>query len=155
MPTVTDIIDSVATPPLVALQQVLDSLGPYSGGDHVLDNFHTNGAFLLPAGTYAVAGTYGVVVRATTIPAAAGRTVGFNGIVGGQDISCDTWHDRIAQVCLLKSFPITGAIYPIQFEDVYQATQLILWAGLTAAPNHIGLHVFPNWEVDLYYMCVL
>jgi len=155
MPSPTDIISSLATPPLVSLQQVLDTGGPYGGGDHVLDNFTTSGAFLLPAGTYAVAGTYGVVVRATTIPAAAGHTIGFNGIVGGQDIDMDVWHDTIAQLCLLKSFPITGAIYPIQVEYIHLATELVLWNGLTAAPNHIGLHVFPNWAVDLYYMCVL
>lgn len=155
MGTPTSIIDLLSTPPLVSLQQVLDKSGPYAGGDHVLDNFTTDGAFLLPPGTYAVGGTYGLVVRATVFPAAAGRQIGFNGIVGGQDISMDLWFDNIAQVCALKSFPISGAIYPIDVFDVHYATQLILWEDLVRAPNHIGLHVFPNWSVDLYYMCVL
>lgn len=155
MPSPTDIIDQLATPPLVALQQVLDTGGPYSGGDHVLDNFTTSGAFLLPAGTYSVNGVYGVVVRTTTIPSHAGVGKGFNGIVGGQDQDMDNYLDRIAQVCLFKSFPVTGAIYAIQTFDVHYATQLFLWPGLIGGPNHIGLHVFPNFAVDLYYMCVL
>lgn len=155
MPTVTGIIDGLATPPLVSLQQVLDTNGPFSGGDHVLDNFHTDGAFLLPAGDYAVLTTFGVLVRTTTIPARSGFTIGFNAVVGGQDVSADTFEDRIAQVCLLKSFPITSAILPVETVDVHMATQLILWPGLIAAPNHVGLHVFPGFSVDLYWMCVL
>lgn len=155
MASITSLIDTIATPPLVSLQQVLDTSGPFASGDHVIDNFTTGGAFLLPAGTYAVAGTYGVVIRATVIPAAAGRRVGFNGIVGGQDVSADEYFDIFAQLVLLKSFPISGAIYPIQVESIQRATQLVLWNGWTAAPNHIGLHVFPGWTVDLYWMCVL
>lgn len=156
MPAVTDVIQALTTPPLASLQQVLDLNGPFSGGDHVINSFLTDGAFLLPAGTYGVSGTYGVVVRATTIPAAAGRTIGFNGVVAGQDVSLDLWHDRIAQIGILKSFPITGALYPTQVLDASYATQLFLWAAFSgSAPDHVGLHVFTNWAVDLYWMCVL
>lgn len=155
MPSAQGIIEQLGTPPLAALQQVLDLGGPYAGGDHVLGTFNTNGAFLLPAGTYPVAGTYGILVRATTIPVTAGRVIGFNGIVSGQDISADTYHDRICQICLVSNFPISGAKLVTDTFDVHMATQIYLWESRFATFDSVALHVFPNWAVDLYYMCVL
>lgn len=156
MPAITDVIQALTTPPLISLQQVLDTNGPFAAGDHTIDTFHTDGAFLLPAGSYGVSGTYGVIVRATTIPINASRLIGFNGIVAGQDESEDTFLDRLCQVVIYRSFPITGALYAIQRLDCQYATQLTLWSAFNgAAPDHIGLHVFPGWAVDLYWMCVL
>ena len=155
MPSATSVIDVITTPPLASLQQVLDTNGPYHAGDHEIVSFHTNGAFLLPAGDHDVSGTYGVLVIATTIPAAAGHTIGFNGLISGQDRSCDLWHDRIAQVCLFHQFPISGAWLNTDIFDVHYASQLILWSVFVGSGGRIGLHIFPNWAVDLYFMCVL
>lgn len=154
MPTVTDIIDTVASPPLASLQQVLDTSGPYAAGDHTLTNFVTNGAFLLPAGTYQVNGTYGVIVQASTFPSQAGRTLGWND-AAFPTISGDNYHDRIAQVCLLHTLPITGATIITDTFDAHFTSQLFLWQPLIGAGTRIGLHVFPNWAVELFYMCVL
>lgn len=155
MPAITDIIDTVSTPPLAALQQVLDTGGPYSGGDHVLSTFHTNGAFVLPSGTYQVNGTYGVLVVASTIPIAAGHVVGFNGIIGGQDKDEDTYLDRIAQIVVYHSLPITGLYVATQRYDVHHTFDLNLWQPYLLTGSVIGLHVQPGFAVDLYYLCVL
>lgn len=154
MPTTTDIIDTVATPPLAALQQVLDTNGPYAAGDYTLSQFHTNGAFLLPAGNYDVGGTYGVIVQASTFPLAAGRILGWNDVTF-PTISGDTYIDRIAQVCLLHQLPITGAYVISETFDVHLASQFFLWPAYIGAGTKIGLHVFPNYAVELFYMCVL
>jgi len=154
MPTVTSIIDTLTTPPFASLQQVLDTGGPYSG-DNVLTTFTTTGAFLLPAGTYPVNGTYGMIVAFHTVPPGAGRVIGFNGIVSGQDISADIWIDQVAQVNSIRALPITGAQLITESVIVHQGNQLILWSPYLGTGQTIGLHVFPNWKVDLYYLCVL
>lgn len=155
MPSLTSIIDTIATPPLASLQQVLDTHGPFAAGDHAIDSFHTDGAFLLAAGDYFVSNTYGVVVRVTTFPAAAGRQIGFNGLVHGQDQDQDVYHDNIAQVNLFHQFPVSGAYYPTQVWQINMGTTLLLWPGYIGSAVTVGLHVFPNYEVDLYWMCVL
>jgi hypothetical protein len=156
MPSTTDIIQLLNAPPISALQQVLDLNGPFAAGDHTITAFLTNGAFLLPAGTYPVVGTYGVVVRASTIPIRAGHLIGFNGIVGGQDQACDTYYDVFAQVVQFRTFPITGAIYPITFFNITHATTFLSWAAFSgSSPDYVGLHVAPGWAVELYWMCVL
>jgi hypothetical protein len=154
MPTPTGIIDAIATPPLVAMQQVLDIGGPYAGGDHTLTNFTTSGGFVLPAGTYAIAGTYGVIVQASTFPLVAGRILGWND-PSFPTISGDAYLDRIAQVCLLYNLPTTGATIIKETFDVHLPSQLFLWPGLIGGPSGIGLHVFPNFEVELFFMCIL
>lgn len=153
MPVDTSIIDTVTTPPLASLQQVLDLGGPYSG-DHTFSTFMTNGAFLLPAGTYAVGGTYGVIVQTSTFPAAAGRELGWND-ASFPTISGDQYFDRIAQVCLLHQLPITGAYVISETFDVHLPSQLFLWPAYLGGGTRIGLHVFPNFAVELFYMCVL
>lgn len=154
MPSITDIIDTVATPPLASLQQVLDTNGPFAAGDHTISSFVTNGAFLLPAGTYQVNGTYGVIVQASTFPAQAGRIFGWND-AAFPTISGDQYLDRIAQVCLLHTLPITGATVITETFDVHLASQLFLWPALIGAGTSVGLHVFPNFAVELFWMCVL
>jgi hypothetical protein len=154
MPSITDIIDTVASPPLASLQQVLDTTGPYAAGDHTITNWTTNGAFLLPSGTYQVNGTYGVIVQASTFPAQAGRILGWND-AGFPTISGDEYLDRIAQVCLLHQLPVTGAYVITNTWDVHLASELILWQPLLGSGQKIGLHVFPNFAVDLFWMCVL
>lgn len=155
MPTSVSIIDTVTTPPLAALQQVLDTNGPYAAGDHTLSQFHTNGAFLLPAGNYDIGGTYGVLVTASTIPARAGRTLGWNDPVNFPNITGDQYEDRYAQLNLLHQLPITGAWIISQTYDASYLYQLFLWPVYLGSGGKLGLHVTPGWEVDLYFMCVL
>lgn len=154
MPASVSVIDTVTTPPLVSLQQVLDTLGPYGAGDHTLDHFHTDGAFLLPAGNYDISGTYGVLVEASTFPARAGRFLGWND-AAYPTISGDNYEDRIAQVCLLHQLPITGAWVITQIFDLYHPTELCLWPVYLGSGGRVGLHVFPGFAVELFYMCVL
>jgi hypothetical protein len=154
MPSITDIIDTVASPPLASLQQVLDTNGPFAAGDHTITQFHTDGAFLLPAGNYDVTGTYGVLVEVSTFPAHAGRIDGWND-AAFPTISGDTYLDRIAQVCVLHNLPLTGATIITMTYDVHLPVQLFLWTPLLGAGTKIGLHVFPNFAVELFWMCVL
>lgn len=154
MPTVGSIIDTVTTPPLASLQQVLDTGGPYGAGSHLRASFHTSGAFLLPAGTYDVGGTYGVLVQVQgAVPVHAGQTEGFNdGSVVG---SGDRYNRRIAQVCLLHQLPISGAWVITEMHDQFTIQALYLWNVNLGSPAKLGLHVTPGWSVDLYYMAVL
>lgn len=154
MPQVTDIIDTVASPPFATLQQVLDTNGPFTGGDHTITQFHTNGAFLLPAGNHDVSGTYGLIVEASTFPASAGRVLGWND-ASFPTISGDEYLDRIAQVCILHDLPITGATIITATYDVRLPVQAILWSPLIGAGTKVGLHVFPNFAVELFWLCVL
>jgi hypothetical protein len=154
MPTTTGIIDTITTPPLAALQQVLDTNGPYAAGDHTLANFHTNGAFLLPAGTYDVGGTYGVLVQASLFSPGGGRNLGWND-VSFPTISGDNYIDRIAQVCLLHQLPITGAWIITQTFDIHLASQMCFFSPYIGSGGRLGLHVFPHYAVELFYLCVL
>lgn len=154
MPTTVDIIDAVTSPPLTTLQQVLDTNGPYGPGSHTLTDFHTDGAFLLPAGTYSVSGTYGCIVQVNGIvPPAAGFTIGWNDV--SILASGDVYEDRIAQFCLLHTLPITGAKVIYQVQDINLISQTVYFPVLVGSAATIGLYVQPNWHVDLYYLCVL
>lgn len=154
MPSITDIIDTVASPPLASLQQVLDKNGPFGAGDHTISQFHTDGAFLLPAGDYDVTGTYGLIVQASSFPSGAGRILGWND-AAFPTISGDTYRDRIAQVCVLHNLPISGATIITATYDFYLPVALQLWTPLIGAGTKIGLHVFPGFAVELFWMCVL
>lgn len=156
MPTVTDVIDAIATPPLATLQQVRDTAGPYGPGSHTLDTFTTNGAFLLPAGTYGISGTYGVIAQVSGLfPAAAGRQMGYVDPAGVIFASGELYHDLIGQVNLIHFLPITGAGVITEFHDLHHISELFLWPSLIGSAAKLGLYVGPNWHLDLFYMCVL
>ena len=154
MPSPTDIIQSITSPPFASLQQVLDTAGPYGPGDHTLTQFTTNGAFLLPAGTYDVGGTYGVIVRVNgTIPPAEGFKIGWS------DPSSiyveNSYYNPIVQVVQQHLLPITSAYVTTTIQWVNQLESWIPWNVLLGSGARVGLHVEPNWHVDLFYMCVL
>jgi hypothetical protein len=154
MPTTVNVIDLLSGPELAALQQVLDTGGPYGPGDYTLSDFTTNGAFLLPAGTYSVSGTYGLIVQATGVfPPQAGFKIGWNDVT--IVASGDRYEDRIAQIVFLRTLPITGAKVIQQIADVTLLSQAFFLDLLVGPALTIGLHVEPNWHVDLYYFCVL
>ena len=156
MPSVTGIIDTVATPPLASLQQVLDVRGPYPPGNYRLDTFDTNGAFLLPAGTYSISGTYGVIAQvAGPIPQFAGLDVGWVDPFGSIFASGETYEPLIAQLNLIHFLPITSAGVITNTLDMHRLQELMLWPALLLSPANLGLYVSPNWSVDLLYLCVL
>ena len=154
MSTITAIIDAVASPPLAALQQVLDTTGPYGPGSHTLTNFTTNGAFLLPAGTYSISGTYGCLVEINgTVPPAAGFKKGW--VDGAIFASGEMFYDSICQFNLLHILPVTGATIITEMHDCHFNSQVFLWPALLGSAAKVGLYVYPNWHVDLYYLCSL
>lgn len=156
MPTVTDIIDTLASPPLASLQQVLDTGGPYGPGNYKLSTFTTSGAFLLPAGTYSVSGTYGVIIQVNgTIPPAAGFRKGWVDPGGVIFASGEAYEDLIAQTNLLHFLPISGAGIITESHDLHHLQEVYLWPALLGSAANIGLYVAPNWHVDLFYLCVL
>jgi len=155
MPVSQSIVDSLAAPPLAALQPVLDTNGPYSTGDYTLASFTTNGAFLLPAGTYDVGGTYGVIaIVRGAIPAKAGVRFGWTSFPdffpwGAQ------YDRRICQLVLQHFLPITGSYITTAVNDVNTLAWTMLWPVLIGSGARLGLHVEPGWSVDLQYLCVL
>jgi len=156
MPTTQGIIDSIATPPIASLQQVLDTNGPYGPGSHTLTQFTTGGAFLLPAGTYPVSGTYGVllVVNGAIAPR-LGFTLGWIGPGGTLTEDASLFHDRICQLVVQHQLPITGAWVTTSEHEMFELAMLTLWQGLVDAPARIGLYVAPTFSVDAFFMCVL
>jgi hypothetical protein len=156
VPSITSIIDTVATPPLASLQQVLDTGGPYGPGSYKLTTFTTNGAFLLPAGTYGISGTYGVIAQVNgIIPPNAGFDVGWVDPGGIIFASGEVWEPLIGQVNLIHFLPITGAGIITESHDLHRLQETFLWPALLGSAANVGLYVAPNWHVDLYYMCVL
>lgn len=154
MPAIVDIIDAVTSPPIAALNPVLDTGGPYGPGDHTLTTFSTNGAFLLPAGTYSISGTYGVIVNVNgVIPPQAGFDIGWNDV--SILASGDVYEDRIAQVAMMHTLPISGAKLIFELADIKTISQLVYSPLLVGSALTLGLHVEPNWHVDLFYLCVL
>jgi hypothetical protein len=153
MPTQTGIIDAVTTPPLSLLQQVLDTNGPYGAGIHTLTQFHTDGAFLLPAGTYDVGGTYGLIARLHgAIPLPWGYEIGWN---DGASQDESFWDNRLAQVVVQRQLPITSAWVTTSKFDLHEFQRLELWPLFIGGGSRIGLYVAPDIEIDLFYMCLL
>jgi hypothetical protein len=154
MPAPVGIIDALTSPPFASLNQVLDTNGPYTAGDYTLTNFTTGGAFLLPAGTYDLGGTFGVLVEVTAIPVKTGLTIGWND--GSEPIiSGDEYEQRMVQICLIRTLPISGAHVITEVHDQYLVSQLYLWPVLLGSATRLGLHVNPGFECDLFFMCVL
>jgi len=156
MPTVTDIIDSITTPPLAALQQVRDTNGPFGPGNYKFDHFHTDGAFILPAGNYSLSTTYGVICQVSgSIPARAGFKKGWVDPLGVIFASGEIYQDLIAQVVLLHFLPVTGAGMITEQHDIHQLQESFLWPALLGSAANVGLYVAPNWNVEMFYLCGL
>jgi len=154
MPSAVDIIDTVTSPPFSTLQHVRDTGGPYGAGNHTLSSFTTDGAFLLPAGTYDVGGTYGVIVRVDgTIPVKEGFKIGWSDPLSVYDES--VWQHPICQVIQQHFLPLTSTYVTTTLEWCNRLETYIQWQVLLGSGARVGLHVEPNWSVDLFYMCVL
>lgn len=153
MPQPTGIVDIVTTPPLAALQQVRDTNGPYGAGVHTLTNFHTDGAFLLPAGTYDIGGTYGLLSRISgAIPIEWGTADGWTDFASQDEAY---FFNRIAQVVVQRQLPITGAWVTTEKFDMHYLQQMVLWPLFVGGGTRVGLYVAPDIAVDVFYFCYL
>lgn len=154
MPTVTGVIDALAFPPLGALLPVLDTNGPYAAGDHSLTTFATAGAGALPAGTYQVHGTYGVIVVPNgAIPATWGHTVGFDG-GGALGNEGDVYENRFCQL-VPEHQVLSGFYLPLELHDVFTVPDYLLWPFRLVGGDLLGVHVSPGVSVDLFFLCLL
>lgn len=148
----TGVIDTLAMPPLGLLQPILDTGGPYYAGNNERDTFTTTGGVLLPAGTYSVTGTYGVVVVVNgAIPVTWGYELGFSsgGAIGSEGVRYD---NRICQLVQLHQL-FTGVYVATQYLDVHYLPQMMLWPFRLGGGDRLGVYVSPDIAVDLYYLC--
>ena len=152
MPTPGSVIDQFLHPPLGLLNPVLDENGPYGPGSSTRSNFTTSGSFLLPAGTYDVSGTYGVIAVVNgAIPAVAGFAAGWDD-VGYPLTSAIRYDDRFCQINVIHTLLSGVAVITQQFE-LFHLSDFITWD--VALPAVIGIWVNPFMAIDLYYLCVL
>lgn len=146
------IVDSILHPPLSLLRQVLDTAGPYGPGSSTRNTFTTDGTWILPAGTYGVAGTYGIFWALNgAIPPTLGTLDGWVDPVGSI-ADAVRYDERLAQIVVQHTL-LSGAQVNTQVVDVhYQA------GGFTfdlALPSRIGIWVAPPLALDIFYLCLL
>lgn len=150
----TGVIDLLAFPPVGSLNPVLDTDGPYAAGDWQLTQFSTTGAFILPAGSYQIHGTYGVIVQPVgAIPPTWGYSLGFD---SGGAIGAEGWryYNRFAQ--LVVQHQVLGGYYAtVDSVEIHTLSQLIIWPFRLIGGDQLGLNVSPGITVDLYYLCLL
>jgi hypothetical protein len=152
MPIGVGVVDQFLHPPLGLLNPVLDENGPYGPGSSTRSNFLTSGAFLLPAGTYSVSGTYGVIAVVNgAIPPTAGFANGWDD-VGYPLTSGIRYDDRFCQINVIHTLLSGVAVITQQF-DLFMLSDFITWN--VALPAVIGIWVNPFMAIDLYYLCVL
>lgn len=154
MPELTSVVDAISFPPLGVLNPVLDSAGPYGAGSHNLTTFTTGGAFALPAGTYQVHGTYGVIaVPSGTVPIVWGLDDGYDsgGALGLEGVR---YHNRLCQLVPMHQV-LSGFFLPIERLDVHYVPEHLLWPFRLIGGDMLGLWVPPAISIDLYYLCIL
>jgi hypothetical protein len=154
MPAPTGVVDALTTPPFALLNPVQDTNGPYAAGNHTLTNFHTDGSFLLPAGTYDLGGTYGVIVNFNgVIPPQLGYSIGWDGPL----FAAEGWRydRRFCQLVLQHFLPIPGAWLTVSIDEVHFLSEMFSWPVLIGSGSRLGLHVEPGSSVNLQYLCLL
>jgi len=152
MPTPAGVIDQFLHPPLGLLNPVLDEAGPYGPGTSTRNTFTTSGAFLLPAGTYNVSGTYGVIATVNgPIPVTAGFDDGWDD-AGYSVITGTRYYDRFAQINVIHQL-LSGAPVITQQFDLDTITKFVLFD--VALPAAIGIWCNPFMSIDLFYLCIL
>lgn len=152
MPTPSGVIDQFLHPPLGLLNPVLDDSGPYGPGTSTRSTFSTAGAFLLPAGTYNVSGTYGIIAVVNgAIPATFGFESGWDDVAYPLT-SGIRYAERFAQINVIHTL-LSGVAVITQTVDVHQLSQMLIFD--VALPAVIGIWVNPAMAIDLYYLCIL
>jgi len=153
MPGATALIDTVASPEIGLLRPILDTGGPYYAGSWTFDTFTTAGAGFLPAGTYPVYRTFGVLVQVNgSIPAGWGYSKGLDsGMALG--FEGDWYYNRFCQVVPFREL-LSGVLWPLEVNDIHRAADIVRWPFRLVGSSRIGLHVSPGIEIDLYYLCI-
>lgn len=152
MPAVGSVIDQFLHPPLGILNPVLDTAGPYGPGSSTRSFFTTTGAFLLPAGTYPVSGTYGIIATVHgAIPAPFGFEAGWDD-VGYPLTSAIRYDQKLCQINVIHQLLSGVAIITQQF-DMHHLSDFMTFD--VALPSVIGIWVNPAMAIDLYYLCIL
>jgi len=154
VPTLSGIIDSLVIPPIGTLIPCLDSGGPYYAGSWSFNTFTTPGAGAMPAGTYSVHWTYGVIAIVNgTIPAGWGWVDGFD---SGSALGSEGYyyHNRFCQIVPMHEL-LSGLLCPMEVIDVHRPFQINTWPLRLIGGDQLGLHVSPGISIDLYYLCVL
>jgi len=151
----TGVSSLIIAPPIATLRPVLDEHGPFAAGNHTLTDFLTTSAHgLLPAGTWGVGGTYGVVVVPNgPIPATWGYRLGYD---SGGAIGTEGWfyENRFAQVVVMHE-AIGGGFITVQVVDCHQIQTYVPMPFIPVGGDRIGLNVSPVISVDLFFMCLL
>jgi len=151
----TGVADVLIRPTISVQNAILDENGPYTAGSHTITDFLTTTAHgLLPAGTWPIGGTYGVVVSVNgAIPITWGYSQGYD---SGGPVGFEGWryYNRFAQVVSMHQ-DLGGAFITIQVEDVHYIQQWIPLIWIPLGGDRLGLHVSPDIAIDLYFMCLL
>jgi len=151
----TGVANILVSPPIALLRPVLDENGPYSFGSHTITDFLTTTSHgLLPAGTWPIGGTYGVVVQPNgSIPATWGFDIGYDsgGAIGNEG---DIYENRFAQVVIMHQ-AIGGGFITIEQVDIHQVQQFVPTPFVPVGGDRLGLFVSPGVAVDLFFMCLL
>lgn len=141
MPVTQSVIDLLLTPQVGELIPVLDTDGPFTGGNHALTTFH-DGVVLWSVGQSA-----GCMLQFNgSIPPYLGLTPGFD---DGGIVQCDVFEKRLVQLVVLHQFPSGGWVVT-QLEEVHYLPFFTRWD--EAIPGKIGLYVLPNISVDIYFL---
>lgn len=154
MPVPTGVVSTLFAPPIGLQSPILDEDGPFTAGDHTITTFLTTTAHgLLPAGTWPIGGTYGVVVLASTIPLPFGYSIGYDsgGPIGGEGYF---YFERFAQVVVMHQ-ALGGSYVTVQTQDCNLLQQYIPLSFTPGGGDRIGLHVTTACAVELFFMCLL
>jgi hypothetical protein len=145
---------ALISPPIALLDPVLDENGPYAAGDHTITDFLTTTAHgLLPAGTWPIGGTYGVVIVPTTIPATWGYDIGYDsgGPIGAEGY---VYENRFAQVVIMHG-AISGGFITVEVVNCHLVQTFVPTPFIPLGADRFGLNVSPGVAVDVYFMCLL
>jgi len=144
----------LVNPPIGLMDPIRDEHGAFAAGDHTITDFLTTSAHgVLPAGTWPIGGTFGVIVAPTVFPVTWGYDIGYD---SGSPVGFEGWtyENRFAQLVVMHQ-AISGAFIPVQVVDCFRVQTYIPTAFVPVSGDRIGLHVSPGISVELYFMCLL
>ncbi len=151
----TGVANLLVTPPIALLRPIRDENGPYSFGDYTITEFLTTTTHgLLPAGTWPIGGTYGVMTFLSgAIPTTWGYDIGYDshGAIGVEGYR---YFNRFAQVVVMHE-AIGGSFLTIQIQDIHYIQEWVPTVFTPVGGDRLGLHVSPDISVDLFFMCLL
>lgn len=148
------VIDQVLSPPIGSLNPVRDTNGPFTSGVHTFTSFTTDGAFLLPAGTYDIHGTYGLIATPTNVPTPWGVEQGFD---SAGFWSQEGWRMDLRWAQLVIEHQLfSGAFAPVEFRECHYLAEMMLWPFRLIGGDQLGLWVPPGGaSVHIDYLCLL